>query len=134
MPMEPNAQDHASILERSIIIIDVFATFFLLSFSKSQFGTMGPDWLNFMFKMVPNGSHVLDHIVRKTVIQCTCTCMYMLGLILHNYVTTEHFIYCTGEVILAATAMGHSVFAALLPSEIASFPGSLPLYIFRHVQ
>ena len=32
-------------------------------------------------------------------------------------VKTERFIYCTGEVILAATGMGHSVFA-LLPSEI----------------
>ena len=56
----------------------------------------------------------------------SCTCMYLLGLILHMYtymymdmhtVKTEHFIYCTGEVILAVTGMGHSVFA-LLPSQI----------------
>ena len=33
-----------------------------------------------------------------------------------HMVKTERFIYCTGEVILAATGMGHSV-CALLPSE-----------------
>lgn len=27
---------------------------------ESLFNTMGPDWLNFMFSMVPNGSNTLD--------------------------------------------------------------------------
>ena len=46
-----------------------------MNVEESQFGTMGPDWLNFMLKMVPTGSHVLD--IYGSYGEKNCTTMYM---------------------------------------------------------